>query len=115
MSFREFLNGCKSATHSDAELVWITGAFLREQGLAPQNLANWFLPFPSWHPQSWSGNSSRISSEKAFNAGLQTRPFRYTAIDYLEYISSLSNYEFRDTLSPEKQKEVLGLWGNRPH
>jgi len=91
MSLREFLNGCRSATHSDAELVWIPEFFLREQGLAPQNLANWFLPFPYWHPQPSGGNFSRIRSEKAFNAGWQTRPFRYTAIDYLEYISSLNN------------------------
>jgi 2'-hydroxyisoflavone reductase len=51
MTFREFLNGCKSATHTDAELIWIPESFLREQGLAPQNLANCFLPFPYWHPQ----------------------------------------------------------------
>ncbi len=33
MSFRDFLSGCKSATHSDAEFVWIPESFLREQGL----------------------------------------------------------------------------------
>lgn len=115
MSFREFLNGCKSATHSDAELVWIPESFLREQGLAPENLANWLLPFPYWHPQPSSRNFARISSQKAFDVGWETRPFRYTAVDYSEYIASLSNCDFRDTLSSEKQEEVLRRWRNHPH
>jgi len=46
MSFRDFLSGCKSATHSDAEFVWIPESFLREQGLVPDKVQNWLLPLP---------------------------------------------------------------------
>jgi 2'-hydroxyisoflavone reductase len=113
MSFREFLEGCKSATYSDAELVWIPEAFLHEQGLAPQNLANWLIYFPYWHPQPSGANWARISSQKAFAAGWGTRPFRNTALDYLAYIASLSDYPFTDTLPPSKQEEALNLWRRR--
>ena len=113
MSFREFLEGCRSATHSDAELVWIPEAFLREQGLAPQNLANWLIYFPYWRPQPSGSNWARISSQKAFATGWETRPFRNTAIDYLTYIFSLSDYSFTDTLPASKQEEALNLWRRR--
>jgi len=113
MSFREFLEGCKSATHSDAELIWTPASFLQAQSLAPQNLPNWFLNFPYWRPEPSRGNFARVSSQKAFDAGWETRPFRNTAIDYLKYIASLKNYVFRDTLPSEKQEEVLKLWKDR--
>ncbi len=113
ISFRQFLEGCKSATHSTAELVWIPEAFLHEQGLYPQDVSNWFSNFPYWRPGSKRGNFARISSQKAFDAGWETRPFRYTAIDYMEYIASLSHYDFQDTLPASRQDEVLKLWQGR--
>jgi 2'-hydroxyisoflavone reductase len=112
MSFRSFLDDCRSATHSNAELVWITEAFLRNQGLVLQGQANWLRPFPYWKPDPSWANFSRISSAKAYDAGWQTRPFRNTAIDYLAYIASLPAYVFQDTLSPERHAEVLNLWRN---
>jgi 2'-hydroxyisoflavone reductase len=113
MSFREFLDGCKSATHSDAELVWIPETILREQGLAPQDLPNWLLNFPYWEVDPLQRGFAQISSKKAFDAGWETRPFRNTALDYLSYVASLNNYVFQDTLPPSRQEEVLNLWRNR--
>jgi nucleoside-diphosphate-sugar epimerase len=37
MMYREFLNACKSATHSDSELVWIPLDYLRMQGILPED------------------------------------------------------------------------------
>ncbi len=112
MTFRQFLGGCKSATHSSAELVWIPEPFLRAQGLTPQNLPNWFRNFPYWN--SDPARQGGQTSQKAFAAGWETRPYRDTALDYLTYIASLSNYEFRDTLPPARHAEVLKLWQNQP-
>lgn len=113
ISFRQFLEECRSATHSTAELVWIPADFLRQQGLIPQDVSNWFLNFPYWGPGR-SNNASRIiSGQKALDAGWETRPFRDTALDYLAYVAALSDFAFQDTLPPEKQEEVLRLWRNR--
>lgn len=112
MSFRQFLDGCKSAVHSDANVVWIPEAFLEKHGLYPQNGVDGLSNFPLWRPVS-AGNFFRISSQKAFDAGWETRPLRYTAIDYLEYIASLAAYDFHDPLPLTRQEQVLELWHDR--
>lgn len=114
MTFREFLEGCKSATHSDAELVWIPEAFLHEQGVAPQSgVKNWFLNFPYWHPEPSMRGFAQISSQKAFQAGWITRPFRDTALDALMFFASLNDFVWKDTLPSAKEEEVLKLWDSR--
>jgi 2'-hydroxyisoflavone reductase len=114
--FREFLNTCKSATHSDAELIWIPETFLHQQGIAPQpGVSNWFLNFPFWHPEPDRLGFAQISSQKAFQAGWETRPLRDTALDYLMSFASLNNYDFRDPLPAETEEKTLELWQSRPH
>ncbi len=113
MSFRDFLSGCKSATHSDAEFVWIPESFLREQGLVPHNVQNWLLPFPYYNPDPATHGFSQISSQKAYDADWETRPFHDTALDYLIYVASRKDFVFRDTLSAEKQDEIIKSWRER--
>jgi 2'-hydroxyisoflavone reductase len=103
MAYRELLNACKSATHSDAELVWMPLGYLRTQGISAQD-------FPFLRPGS---SIFRISSEKAYNAGWETRPFRDTAFDELASVTQVPRYPLHDTLPPDKQEEVLKLWRNR--
>ncbi|MGO8790977.1 MAG: NAD-dependent epimerase/dehydratase family protein [Terriglobia bacterium] len=114
MSFRDFLEGCKSATHSEAELVWIPKAFLHEQGVAPQpGVSNWVLNFPYWRPAPGMRGFAQISSEKAYQAGWITRPFRDTALDALMSFATMENFVFKDTLPAAKEEEVLKLWDSR--
>lgn len=37
MTYREFLNECQSATHSNAELVWMPLDYLKAQGISPED------------------------------------------------------------------------------
>ncbi|HTF70294.1 MAG TPA: NAD-dependent epimerase/dehydratase family protein [Edaphobacter sp.] len=103
MTYREFLEKCKAATDSDAELVWIPLDYLRTQGISAQD-------FPFLRPGS---NVFRISSKKAYDAGWDTRPFRDTAFDELESVSLLQRYRLQDTLPADKQREVLRSWRSR--
>lgn len=105
MTYREFLEKCKNATDSDAELVWIPLPYLQAHGISPQD-------FPFLRPGS---NVFRISSEKAYKAGWETRPFRDTAFDELESVALLPRYRLHDTLSSDKQQDVLKLWKSQTH
>jgi len=113
MSFLEFLEECKSATHSDSDVVWIPEPFLREQGLVPAHVKNWLLPFPYWDPDPSMRGFSQVSSQKAYDAGWETRPFRNTALDYLIYVASMKDFVFRDALSAAKHDELLNAWRSR--
>jgi len=55
-----------------------------------------------------------VSSEKAFRAGWQTRPFQETALDCLTYFRSLhETLHWDDYLSADKEKQVLDAWAHR--
>src|SRR5579872_4696655 len=67
VSFRDFLEACRSATHSNAEILWVPQAFLEKQG--PQD---WHRDYPYFAPQSDKPNFYRVSSRKARAAGWET-------------------------------------------
>ncbi len=66
--------------------------------------------FPLWRPDPSNQGLYRISSEKAFKAGWQTRAFEETAFDCLDDFYSTRNAERPNFLSPGKEKEVLSPW-----
>ena len=103
LTYREFLEKCKAATDSDAELVWIPLDYLRTQRISIQD-------FPFLRPGS---NLFRISSKKAYDAGWVTRPFSDTVFDELESMGSLQRYRLQETLPADKEREVLRLWRSR--
>ena len=118
MTFRQFLDGCKSATGSDAEFVWIPGRFLHEHQLESDAVLQTFAGnFPFWRPDPASRGLYQISSEKAYRAGFRTRPFKETALDCLNDFYSrdplVSNWN--DYLRPEKETEVLAAWQSSGH
>jgi hypothetical protein len=76
MIYREFLDKCKSATQSDAELVLIRLDYLRVQGLALRE-------FPFLHPEVMSSGSA-----------------------VKRHIRSAGETRLRDPLPPDKQKEI---------
>ena len=113
MPFHNFLAGLRSAVHSDSELVWIPEKFLHEQGVYPQFISPWLSNFPYCRPDNGpldSAPQAIISNQKAFDAGWQTRALRDTAYDCLESFGSRSGFQFKDTLSKQKQEEILRNW-----
>ena len=112
MTFRYFLEECKAVTHSDAELVWIPGDFLHQHGVDAVYVPNWVRKFPYWRPEPSMKGFFQISSDKAYAAGWQTRSLRDTLVDTLQYFASIDGYQWKDTLSPEQEGELLELWAH---
>ena len=114
MSFREFLDGCKAATHSEAEFLWIPQGFLHQKGLDPQGLEHGGGGgyFPLWHPEPENRGLFQISSQKAFKAGWHPRPFDETVSDTLIYLTSLDPtvFSWSDYLDSAKEAQVIGEW-----
>jgi 2'-hydroxyisoflavone reductase len=114
MSFREFLDACKSATHSDATFVWIPQQFLHQHGLETDVVLHTFAGnFPLWRPDPGNQGLFRVSSDKAFKSGWRTRPFEETAFDCLNDFYSAMNIDRPNFLSGAKEKEVLSAWAHR--
>jgi 2'-hydroxyisoflavone reductase len=114
MSFREFLEACKSATPSDATFVWIPQAFLHEHGLETDQALHTFAGnFPFWRPDPANQGLYRVSSDKAFRVGWRTRPFEQTAFDCLHDFYSAQDVDRPSFLSEAKEKEVLAAWAHK--
>lgn len=115
MSFRGFLDACKTLTLSDAEFVWIPQDFLHQHGLDTDFALGLFAGnFPFWRPPGAKPGLYQVSSEKAFRAGWQTRAFQETALDCLAYFHSLNEaLDWEDYLSADKEKQVLDAWAHR--
>ncbi len=115
MTFRAFLNACNAATRSDAQFVWIPQDFLHQHGLETDFALRLFAGnFPFWRPAGAMPGLLQVSSEKAFRAGWQTRPFQETALDCLTYFRSLhETLHWDDYLSADKEKQVLDAWAHR--
>ena len=113
MSFREFLEACKGATHSDARFVWVPQQFLHEHGLEPDVVLHTFAGnFPFWRPDPSNQGLYRVSSDKAFKAGWRTRAFEETAFDCLNDFYS-GRVDRPNFLPAAKEKEVLQAWTRR--
>jgi len=116
MPFREFLDACNTTMRSGAQFVWIPHDFLRQHGLETDFALGVFAGnFPLWRPVGDNQGLCQISSEKAFRAGWQTRPFNETALDALAYFRPQApRLYWSDYLPPEKEKQVLDAWLHRP-
>jgi len=114
-TFREFLDACKAATRSEAQFVWIPQDFLHQHGLETDFTLRLFAGnFPLWRPVGAMPGLWQVSSEKAFRAGWQTRPFQETALDCLTCFRSRGQtLDWEDYLSPDKEKQVLDAWEHR--
>jgi 2'-hydroxyisoflavone reductase len=115
MTFREFLDACKAATRSEAQFVWMPQDFLHQHGLETDFALKLFAGnFPLWRPVGAMPGLWQVSSEKAYRAGWQTRPFQETALDCLAWFRSRGQtLDWEDYLSPDKEKQVLDAWEHR--
>lgn len=107
LTFGRFLEECKSATGSDARLVWVEEKFLLEAGLTP------WVELPLWLDSSDDSNRyfQEVSVEKAVAAGLTFRPVAETVRDTLAWdLTRPPDAERRAGLAREREREVLTAW-----
>jgi 2'-hydroxyisoflavone reductase len=113
ISFGTFLDRCKAATASNAEFVWVPRAFLSKEGLkTDEELGLYTGNFPLWRPDANVRNLFRISSEKAYQAGWQTRTFAQTAHDCMATFQAVDGPppNWKDYLQADRELQVLADW-----
>ncbi|GII97570.1 NAD-dependent epimerase/dehydratase family protein [Sinosporangium siamense] len=116
-TFGEWLNLMRSATGSDAELVWVDDEFLLAQGAVP------YTELPMWMPPAadfaWLYS---IDSAKALAAGLPSRPVAETVNDTWEWLRHIPEAErrfgpadmpIRHGMDAEKEAAILAAWAAR--
>ncbi len=113
---RDHIQTCKEVTHSDADFVWIPRAFLEGHGLPPAAEIGDGKPqfFTGWIPRPAIKGLYQMSNTKALATGWRPRPFAATATDILApcAVNSPVRLAIKETLSPEKEAEVLQAWAD---
>jgi nucleoside-diphosphate-sugar epimerase len=113
LPFRAFLDACKTATGSDAELVWVPEDFLREQDPAFERF------FPLWLSNKRDQGFFEISGSKALDAGLERRSFPETAADVLQWFRERDGKlptangtagHWLDPFPANREAEILDRW-----
>lgn len=105
LSFERFLNECKSATESSAELVWLS-----EEKLLSTDV-NRFTELPLWIPEKSdaAGFQTRDNS-KAIACGLKFRPLKQTILDTLTWWNrDRAGTELKAGMSSERERLLLLL------
>jgi 2'-hydroxyisoflavone reductase len=112
ITFRTFLDECKSAIHGQAHLVSVDQQFLLKEGVSA-SAGN--LPF--WSPDN--PGFQQVSSQKARRAGWVTRPLGQTAVDawnfYRTWVDPNIKYpqhqwRYDWGISAERQAQILRKW-----
>jgi 2'-hydroxyisoflavone reductase len=99
------LEACRT---SDAELVWVDGAFLLEQ-----DVGEW-MELPLWLESPEYRGMLAIDPAPAFAAGLETRPLRETALDTLAWAQAGDVPAGPPAgLEREKEQRVLDSWASK--
>jgi 2'-hydroxyisoflavone reductase len=104
-----FLDACKQAAGADTKVVWVPEAFLREQGVNPEDESREHLPL--WAPHHALG---QVSIAKAKSKGLTCRPTVETARDTLTWWKEAPEERrakpMRGGLPPEKEQAILAAF-----
>jgi 2'-hydroxyisoflavone reductase len=111
VGMRTLLEDARRGVGSQAELLWIPWAFLKEQGVSP------WSDLPVWVPAGEPGSGiAAVSNARALAKGLVFRPIPETARDTLSWWGTLPaerRAKLRAGLSPEREGEVLAVWRAR--
>jgi 2'-hydroxyisoflavone reductase len=109
MTMQTVLETCKTVTGEDANIHYLEGKFLLEQGVNP-----WMGPDSL---PLWVGNDPdeagflQINVNKALEAGLKIRPLEQTVRDTLEWANTRgSDHEWKSGLSAARETELLGAY-----
>jgi 2'-hydroxyisoflavone reductase len=107
LSMGEFLANCTNELQSDARIVWVDEAFLRERGVQP------WSGLPLWPPPEGPGIFG-IDTRKAQKTGLACRPLAATIRDTFEWSKSPEGGVVRSStkvgLTREREAELLHDW-----
>ncbi|MFC4063102.1 NAD-dependent epimerase/dehydratase family protein [Planomonospora corallina] len=114
-TYRGFLEECRAATGSHAELAWVDDGFLLERGVQP------WVELPLWAPADPAFAGVWLpSSAKALAAGLTCRPVAETVRDTWEWLRdvpverrSFGNERMRHGIDPDKEAGILAEWDER--
>ncbi|PSL41530.1 2'-hydroxyisoflavone reductase [Planomicrobium soli] len=108
LTMEQFLEECKAATGSDAELVWADEEFLLSNGV------QYWSEMPLWIPDRENMDGFlAIDIGKALRNGLVFRPLSDTVRDTLEWESGRAAGDRKAGLDAEKEKAVLEKWKER--
>jgi 2'-hydroxyisoflavone reductase len=106
MTMQTVLEACKTVTGSNANVHYLEGQFLLEQGVNP-----WMGPESL---PLWTGNDLdeagflQINIDKALEAGLKIRPLEQTVRDTLEWVQTRgSDHEWKSGLTMKRETELL--------
>lgn len=105
MTIGEVLETCRSISGvRDASFVWVSDAFLLEQGVAP------WTELPLWVPRG-QHDLAGLDSKKAVAAGLRLRPLAETIHDVLAWDRTRpAPLERRAGLAADREVELLQRW-----
>jgi 2'-hydroxyisoflavone reductase len=108
VTMKLMLDECKVATGSDATFTWVDEPFL-----LAENVGAW-SEMPLWMPEEAAPDYKGfmfVSCQKAFEAGLRTRPLSETIADTFGWWSSeRANDRPIAGIDREKEKAVLERW-----
>ena len=110
----DVLSECVAVTGSDAELVWVDPAFLKEQDVAP------WTELPIWLPEDeevYALHTSEVTRALAW--GLSNRPVRETVADCWAWVAQIDSDGTAPPprpdigLDPARETELLARWDAR--
>jgi 2'-hydroxyisoflavone reductase len=109
LTFGAMLETCKQVSRSDATPRWASAEFLKQH-----NVQEW-SDMPVWIPDTpETAGFSRVSIEKAINAGLTFRPLAETVRDTIAWANTRpADHVWRAGLQPEREQELLNLLNGR--
>ena len=98
------LERTRAAVGSDATLIWVNAAFLREQGIPA--LTYWTEPAGDYL------GMMRVNGDKAFAAGFEMRPLEQTARETLEWFNAqdAERQELRSGLEPDREAALIAAF-----
>jgi 2'-hydroxyisoflavone reductase len=113
LTMGELLATCRTATGSDAELVWVPDDFLLERG------AGMWMELPLWLAAD-EASILQADVSRAVAAGLAFRPLAETVVDTLAWASvdgppalTTVGHTGEAGMTAKREAALLGAWGER--
>jgi len=104
LTMQTLLQECQAITGSDAQIEWVSEAFLLAEEVGA------FVELPLWVPAAEAG-IEQVNCQKALEAGLTFRPLTDTIRDTLAWHHQRpADYSLRAGLSAEREAALLAKW-----
>lgn len=102
----ELIEVCRGLSSEKGQIHWVDEEFLTDEEVSP------WQELPMWVPEidEQLRGFMHINCQKAIDAGLTFRPLRETASDWLAWHQTRQDHIWQNTLSPEKEEQLLRKW-----